>query len=266
MFAWMGILKGGATGTHNLVVSSTGSCGFAALRIGDIITYDTLGAVVSDVGSSGAGLIDLAVTPQAPGASDLSQQAGWLDERAFPITQYYDATTQWQTRQYTLGAPVYSSDFSSATGWNLGAGWNISAGKANHTTQLLSQMTKTGTTLPSNRYVQTFTLNQQGGVFTPRYFFAEGYTTGHPIAGAVSDTFSEYMNYGVPLTSFGYTANGLATLDDLAIQPVASGMAAWFGRQPTLGANMSLTYEANTSTVGMQGVALAVEIKGLVQP
>jgi hypothetical protein len=264
-FAWMGGIKGGATGTHNLVITATGSAGFAALRIGDVVTYDSFGAVQSQIGAEG--LFDIAITPQTPGASDLAQMCGWIDDRAYPVSQWYDAIEQWQTYQVTTGPElVVNGDFASAAGWTLGTGWSITGGQAVHTGNFGNLLRAFAIT--EGRYLSAYDVVS---ITTPNVVVSTWrYGTGQSQASGPQRTapgsYSQVVQTPGPVNGYGVaTSVGPSVVDNLSLKAITGGMTAWFGRQPTYGATMNVTYEAANYNDNPQGVALAVEIKGLVQ-
>jgi len=266
MFAWFGIIKGGATGTNNLAITCTGSCGLAALRIGDILDYSSLGAVQSFIGASG--LIDLTITPQTPGASDLSQQAAWLDERAFPVSQFYDAVTQWQTWQVQTGPElIVNGDFSSATGWTLGRGWSITGGQAVHIGNF-DPLTR-AFSITEGRYLSAYdvTAITPPNLAVSCWRYGTGQTQSAGQQRTAAGSYAQIVQTPGAVNGYGISSGvGDLTVDNLSLKAITGGMAAWFGRQVTYGAQMNLTYEASNYNDDPQGVVLLVEIKGLVQP
>lgn len=268
-------IKGGYVGTSNLVITSENSCGYAAVRIGDLAALDDdwIGDIQSSIGDGN--LIDLQFNPQAEGAGDLAQLVAFQDDRAYPITQYYDASVQWET-VHTMYGPelIKNGDFSSDTDWTKGLNWTIDNGVATRVAPtggtIIQQMLDEAVT-QNARYLNEFEIVSTGGGGIQPYWRGPNY---YLQAADLVRNVGVYSRILTPinneLVGFGYQgtnnpAPGIS-IDNVSLKEITGGLSVWFGRQETPSAGQ-LTYEANwQAPVNVYGVALIVELKGAVLP
>ena len=131
---------------------------------------------------------------------------------------------------------VYSTDFSTSTGWNLGTGTTISGGKLNFSTGNYAQAPVSTACITGKRYRITGTVVLTSGA-NLAYFDGVNYQTITNSSGSFSFEFTAAAAspYGLYLNSYGGTG---ATLDDFAFYNVglllapdagqAGGGLAWY--------------------------------------
>lgn len=273
-------IRGGATGSRTLAISATGSVGFAAVRIGDLaaLAVDWIGDVKSAIVTDS--LIDLQVAPQAPGASNLSEQAVWMHDMAYPITQYYGANEQWQTRQYNLAAELaVNGSFTTDTDWQKGTAWTIAGGVATRGvhTAISTQLRQTfASPVANDRYLNAFDITATSGGSVR---FMWGMVVGHWPDGYARTQIGHYEQVvtvhagGGNSATNSYGLRGDAdilapgiSVDNFSMKKVLGGMAAYFGQQQSTTPGQ-YTLEANWEMPsGTKGAALMVELKGAVLP
>jgi len=261
------VMKGGLVGSANIVVSCTNAVAAACIRLGDITTYDTVGAT-SQAFTAADLLIDISITPQLPGGSDLAQVAAWNTSDGYAISQYYDGITQSSTAYDVLGPElVLNGTFADGTVWAVGNGWSIGGGTANHAGIFGNINQPIASLVAGARYRSTYTVsNYTGGQLLSSWTTTGGTMSAGPLRSA-NGTYSTNITGITGVTGYGVSASsgGIMSLDNVSLKQITSSIAAWFGRQPSYvtPGSTQFTYEAS---VPGRGVALIVELRGLVNP
>lgn len=262
--AWKGLTPG----TKTIAWACTGTAGFAAMRIGDVVDFDSFGDIktAAQVTSTARAV---SMTPQAGGASRYAQIAAWMDDRAYPMTQDAGGTIQWQTRQWDLGPElVTNGDFEAGLApWTQGGSWTVADGVATSQAvggRILQQATSS--IVAGSRYAVQFDItatatgNMQFLLRTGSYALKGPlYTAVGPCVQSVLGT-SGVIGFGVQGSN---NAPAGTSIDNFSIKLINAGMAAMFVDQASTADAQTITYSSSYSALCS---ALCVEIKGLVLP
>lgn len=262
-------IRGLSNGVKTLTCTCTGSAGRGQVRLGPLLALDPamFGAIASAVTTSN--YMDINITPQNAG-SDISQQGTWIDDRAYPITQYSGAVTQFQGVTASLGPELFlNGDFATDTVWVKGGSWVISGGVA-------TRSLATGGTIISQpvagvlltRYQLSFDITAiNGGTLQPYWQTSAGWS-------AASGTIAAAGSYRLPITgNTAYTGLGWqgvantppgVSIDNASLKQVNGGMTSWFGRQPAVNTT-SRQYTIEASILS-KCTGLIVELLGAVVP
>lgn len=264
------VIRGAATGAATIAISCDAGVGAALVRVGDLATLGASfpGSSASYIDSQ-ANIIDLGIDLQTPG-SLLLNAAVWGKPSVGGILEYQSSTLQWYGETVIQDGPelIVNGDFSSATGWSMGAGWSVTGGKAVRAPMPASaNIIRSVGNLPAYRaYKHSFALEAVTGLAYA--YVSPDWPSSGPARNSVA-THTQIINTSATGSkSVGVTAssNAALTIDSMSFKEQIGTSAAFYTNTTTAQTGqMSFTWEPAEGQPG-PCAALVVELKGATLP